>query len=182
MTGISKREQFAHQLRLGGWIGFGWELVLGVISLLILAIAIFDPNFNLNLKSGLGLFTICLGLIGLGLSIYWMFYYIQLSRRLNAADPEIHPHPSAVSRTLHQGITIHFAGILLTLLAAQIIIGSLLIKVLTIPSGTVIYESRQLIEPLDILVVQSSLFMIAAECVGLFITYWLIKQMQGKTL
>lgn len=182
MTEISKREQFAQQLRLAGWIGFGWELGLGVISLIILAIAIFDPNFNINLKSGMGLFSICLGLIVLALSIYWMFYYVQISRRLNAAYSENYPHPSFVSRTLHRGVSIHFTGILLTLLAAQIIVGSLLIKVLTIPSGTVIYQSRELIEPLDIFVVQSSLFMIAAECIGLFLTFWLIKQMHGKTI
>ncbi len=39
---------------------------------------------------------------------------------------------------LHRGINIHFVGILLSLLVAQLIVGSLVLKVLTLPSDGVI--------------------------------------------
>lgn len=182
MTGLHKREQFAEQLRLSGWIGFWVELVLGVISLAIFTIAIVDPNFNINFKSGLGLLAVGLGLLVLGVSIYWMFYYIRLAKRLSAADPSQCPRPDFMHQVLNQGIAIHFTGILLSLIASQIIVSSLLLKVLTIPSGATIYQSRQLIEPLDIFVAQSSLLMIASECVGLFITFWLLRRLSGRLL
>jgi hypothetical protein len=182
MTSVSKREQFADQLRMAGWVGFWFELVLGAISLIIFLIAIVDPSFNINLRSSLGTVAVALGLIALGVSIYWMFYYIRLSRRLYGDDVGDRPKRDFIHQILNQGITIHFVGLLFSLIAAQIITSSLLIKVLTIPSGSAIYQSRQLMEPLDIFVTQSSLFMIASECFGLFITFWLLRRINGGAL
>ncbi|MBE9224855.1 DUF3611 family protein [Phormidium sp. LEGE 05292] len=170
------RENFANQMRLASWIGFGFELTLGIVSFIILLVAVFDPNFNINLKSGLGLVSVGSGLIVLGISIYWIFSYIQIAQKLLSANPSDHLSAEQVRNTLHIGITIHFIGLLLTLLAAQIIVGSLVLKALTIPSGGAIYQTNQLIEPLDIFVVQASILMITAESLGLFITFWLLKQ------
>ena len=170
------RENFANQMRLAGWIGFGFELTLGIVSFIILLVAVFDPNFNINLKSGLGLVSVGSGLIVLGISIYWIFSYIQIAQKLLSANSSDHLSAEQVRNTLHIGITIHFIGLLFTLLAAQIIVSNLVLKALTIPTGATIYQSNQLIEPLDIFVVQSSLLMIASESLGLFITFWLLKQ------
>lgn len=173
---IPFRQKLAQEFSLAGWIGFWIELVLAVISAIILGIALSNPGFNINLNSGIGLFSITGGLIVLGLTVYWMWRYIQLARRLLASDPDRHPTPSAVRQLLHQGTILHFIGIFLGLLATRIIVGALLLKVLTIPQGLAIYQMHQLIEPLDIFVVQASLFMIAAECIGLLITFWLLKK------
>ncbi|HEY9662743.1 MAG TPA: DUF3611 family protein [Allocoleopsis sp.] len=177
VSGLQIRQKLAQAFYLAGWVGFWIELVLVVVSAVILAIALFNPGFNIQLKSGIGLLSVLGGLFILGLNVYWMWRYTQLARRL--PDPAHHPTPGRVRQLLHQGITFHFIGIILALIATQIIVGALLLKVLTIPEGLTIYQIRQLIEPLDIFVVQASTFMITAGCVGLLITFWLLQQVQG---
>ncbi len=180
-SGLQIRQKLAQEFYLAGWIGFWTELVLAVVSTLILVFALSNPGFNINLKSGIGLLSVLGSLFVLALNLYWMWRYVQLARRLPNPDPEIHPTPSKVRRLLHQGIMLHFTGIFLALLATQIIVGALLFKVLTIPEGLTIYQTRQLIEPLDIFVVQASTFMTAAGCTGLLITFWLSKQVQAHS-
>ncbi|MFB2891799.1 DUF3611 family protein [Aerosakkonemataceae cyanobacterium BLCC-F50] len=172
----NSREHFANQMRLVSWIGFGGELTLSIVSFIIILVAIVDPNFNINLKSGFGLISISSGLIFLGISIYWLFHYIQIAQKLLSPNPSDRRSADEVRNTLHTGVTIHFIGLLLTILAAQIITVTLVLKAITIPSGGAIYQTNQLIEPLDIFVVQSSILMITAESLGLFITFWLLKQ------
>lgn len=180
-TVLGNREQFANQMRRAGWTGLVLEVVLTIVSALILFTAIIDPSFNLNLRSGVSLFALCASLIALGVGIYWMFRCIQFSRRLLFGDPADYPNPDRIRHTLHQGITLHFFGIFLSLLAAQIIVGDLVLKVLTLPSGGVVYQSRQLLQPLDIFVVQGSIFMIAAAFFGLLILFWLLKQLNARS-
>lgn len=172
----SNRENFANQMRFASWMSFAFQLTLGIVSLIILLVAILDPNFNINLKSGFGLVSVSAGLIVLGISIYWVFSYIRISQQLLSRNPTNHLSAEQVRHVLHIGISIHFIGLFLTLLAAQVIVGSLVLKALTIPGGSTIYQSNQLIEPLDIFVAQSSILMIAAESLGLFISCWLLKQ------
>lgn len=51
----SERQQIANSWRSLGWVGFWIQLILTIVSALILALAMLDPNLNLNLKSGIGL-------------------------------------------------------------------------------------------------------------------------------
>lgn len=116
---------------------------------------------------------------GLGLS-YWMFRCIRFAGLLLSDQTVVYPAPDRIRQTLQQGITLHFIGVLLSLLATQIIVGDLVLKVLTIPSGTVVYQSRQLLQPLDIFVVQGSVLMIASAYFGLLIHFWLLKQLNAR--
>jgi hypothetical protein len=179
-SGLDTRESFALKLRWAGWVGFVVELALTVMGLLILLVAIFDPSFNINVKSGFSLFAFFASFIALGLGIFWMFRYIKLSRVL-LSETESYPKPNEIRQTLHRGINIHFVGILLSLLATQIIVGSLMFKVMTLPSGGVIYQNRQMLEPLDVFVVQASVFMIAAACIGLLIHLGLLKFLNARS-
>lgn len=181
VSGLQIRQKLAQEFYLAGWLGFWVELALTVVSAIILAFALSNPGFNINLKSGVGLLSLLGGFTILSLNVYWMWRYVQLAQRLPDPDPEIHPTPSKVRRLLHQGIVLHFVGIFLALIATQVIVGALLFKVLTIPEGLTIYQARQLIEPLDIFVVQASTFMIAAGCIGLLITFWLLKQIHARS-
>jgi hypothetical protein len=180
-SGLEIRQKLAQEFRLAGWAGLWAELVLVVVSAGILIFALSNPGFNINLKSGIGLLSVLGGLLVLALNIYWMWRYVQLSHRLPSPDSAVHPTPSQVRKLLQQGMILHFAGIFLALLATQIIVGALLMKVLTIPEGLTIYQSRQLLEPLDIFVVQASTFMIAAGCIGLLITFWLLQKINARS-
>lgn len=180
-SGFQIRQKLAQEFYLAGWIGFWSELVLAVISTVTLSIALSNPGFNINLRSGIGLLSVLGGLIVLGLNVYWMWRYVRMAQRLPDPDPAIHPTPVKVRQLLHQGMTLHFAGIFLALIATQIIVGALLLKVLTIPEGLTIYQTRQLIEPLDIFVMQASTLMVTAGCIGLLVTFWLLKQTHSRS-
>ncbi len=67
------RQQAAVSLRTFGWIGFWTQLILTVGSGLVLLFAIADPNLNINIRSGLGLFSALGGILILCFSIYWFF-------------------------------------------------------------------------------------------------------------
>lgn len=62
---------------------------------------------------------------------------------------------------------------LLTLISIETIVGSLLLKTLSLPQGAAVYRTGQLIEPLDIFVVQANISMIVAQFVGIGIPFWL---------
>jgi hypothetical protein len=170
----SDRQQVAVSLRTFGWIGFWTQLVLGVAAGLVLLFAITDANLNINIKSGLGLFSALGGILILCFSIYWFFRYILLSKQLEALESSLHPSRKETVRTLQTGVLINLAGMLLILVGVEVIIGTLLGKTLSVPQGAAIYKSGQLIEPLDIFVVQANINMIVAQFVGIGIPFWLV--------
>lgn len=160
-----------------GWVGFWVQLILAAISIVILLVATSATSFNLNtFKSGVGLFAAIGGVLALGVGIYWMFRYTRLARQLQASGISTHPTKGEFIQTLEFGVMVNLVGMLLTLLSSQTVVGALLVKVLSIPQGTAIYQSSQLIEPLDIFVVQANICMVAAQFVGIAVSFWLLKR------
>jgi len=171
------RQDIANASYTVGWFGFWVQLVLTAVSIIILLFATLAPSFNLNtLKSGIGLFAAIGGVLALGVSIYWMFRYTRLAKQLQVAHMGTHPTKGEFIQTLNLGVMVNLVGMLFTLLSSQTVAGALLIKVLSIPQGTAIYQSNQLIEPLDIFVVQANICMIAAQFVGVVVSFWLLKR------
>lgn len=177
-TAGSSRQQVAVALHKLGQIAFWIQFVLTITSVAILLFAIVDPNFNLNLKSGLSLFAAIGGIATLGLSTYWFFRYADLSKQLRGADPDLHPSREKTIQVLQIGIFINLVSMLLTLLGIELIVGVLLAKTLSFPEGAAIYRTGQLIEPLDIFVVQANVNLIVAQFVGVGIPAYLISQVQ----
>ncbi|UBF24213.1 DUF3611 family protein [Kovacikia minuta CCNUW1] len=175
-TSAEARHEIAGFFRVSSWAGFWIELVLTAVSAGILLFAIADPNFNINIKSGPALFSALGGIVALGFGVYWMHHYTRLAKRLLASSPDIYPPKGEVMRALRLGVNAHLIAMLLTLVATQIVVGALLTKALTIPQGATIYQSKQLIEPLDIFVVQAGICMFAAEFLGVAISFWLLKR------
>lgn len=174
----SSRQQVAAALHKLGWIAFWIQFILTIISAAILLFAVVDPNFNLNLKSGLSLFSATGGIATLGLSVYWFFRYTGLSKQLRAADPDLHPSRGKTIQVLQIGMFINLVSMLLTLLGLELIIGVLLAKALSFPEGAAIYRTGQLIEPLDIFVVQANVNLIVAQFVGVGISAYLLSQVE----
>lgn len=171
------REKIASVFRILGWSGFWVELILTGISSAILLLAIADSNFNINtLKSGFGFFSAVDGIIALGFGVYWTFSYLQIAQQLKDSEASRHLSKKEVVKTLQNGVIIHLVGMLLTLLSTQTIVGALLLKVLSLPQGLVISQVNRLIEPLDIFVVQASICAIAAQFIGISISFWLLKR------
>lgn len=174
----SARQQAAVSLRTFGWIGFWTKLILTVGSGLVLLFAIADPNLNINIRSGLGLFSALGGILMLCFSIYWFFRYTRFSKQLEASEPSLHPSRKETVHTLQTGALLNLVGMLLILIGIEVIVGNLLGKTLSVPQGAAIYKSGQLIEPLDIFVVQANINMIVALFVGIGIPFWLATRIE----
>ncbi len=175
---LSESRQAASLLRSLGWSGFWIQLVLTVISGLILAFAMLDPNLNLSLKSGLGLLSVIGGITALGFSVYWFFRYVRLGQQLAAPEPALHPSRKETIQVLQLGVLVNLAAMLLTLVGIETIVGALLLKTLSVPQGAAVYRTGQLIEPIDIFVVQANVSMIVAQFVGIGIPFWLVSRIE----
>jgi hypothetical protein len=174
----SERQQAASLLRSLGWSGFWIQFALTIVSLLILGFAILDPTLNLNLKSGIGLLSVIGGIAALGLSIYWFFRYVHLGQQLSAPEPALHPSRKEIIQVLQLGVLVNLAAMLMTLVGIETIVGTLLLKTLSVPQGAAIYRTGQLIEPIHIFVVQANICMIVAQFVGIGIPFWLASRVE----
>ena len=169
---------FDRTLRVIGWFLFWSQLGLAVVSAAILTFAIADPNFNLkttNSMSGAGLFCAVGGLVLLLIGIICAFAYVRLAndfKDFGGIDLE----KSAVIKIFWRGLFINAVGLVLTFLGVESIVGTLIAKSLTQVEGLAIYNSTQLIEPLDLLVVQANVNTIVAQSIGILLAAWLISR------
>ncbi|HCF27476.1 MAG TPA: hypothetical protein DEV81_09830 [Cyanobacteria bacterium UBA11049] len=178
----SSLQAIARELRLIGWIGFWIQLVLVVICSLILLFAAVsggrNDRFNsTNPGTGPGLFFTLCGILVLCFSIYWSFRYTRIARRLRSPEPSQRPSKGNAIQVVRIGLIVNLAGMLLTLLGTEAIVGGLLAKSLTQPQGVATFnDPTRLIQSLDIFVVQASINVVAAQFVGIATSLWLFQQ------
>jgi amino acid transporter len=175
----------ASAFRITGLISFWAQLVLAVVSTIVLIFAAFNlgnRSDSPNPGTSVGVFFAFFGLVLLYAGVYWAFSYIRLSRRLQAVDPKNRPKPRDATQALRIGLTINLIGMLLTLLGAQAIVGSLLAKSLSQPQGTAIFAERftQFVQPLDIFIVQANTNTVLAHFIGVVASLWLIRAMSRQ--
>jgi Protein of unknown function (DUF3611) len=114
---------------------------------------------------------------------YWSFRYTRLSRQLQTPDTKVRPKRGDAIRAIRIGLMINLTGMLLTLLGAQAIVGSLLAKSLSQPQGGAIYDPgrvTQFIQSLDIFVVQANTNTVSAHFVGVLASLWLVRCMSRQ--
>lgn len=176
-------QQFAVVFRLAGWISFWIQLVLGVVSTLILLAASFSrdvgPQAQRSPGTGAGIVLAVSGVVTLGLSVYLAFRYTRIARRLQSSNSNNRPRKADTIQVLRLGLIVNLVGMLLTILGAQAIAGTLIIRSLSIPQsglGAAIYNPQQLIRPLDIFVVQANTNTVAAHFAGLTVSLFLINR------
>lgn len=179
-------QRIANTFRLTGWISFWVQVVLGTVTSLVLIFSTLilqtenrtpGPTNSTNPGAGAGVFLAILGIVALYIGIYWSFRYTRLSRRLKTSDAP--PTPKALMDAIRMGLTINMLGMLLALLGAEALIGSLFAKALSQPqSGVAFYERiTQAIQPIDILIVQANTNTVLAHFVGLAASLWLLRSM-----
>ncbi len=166
-------------LRITGWVSFYAQLVLAIVSSLILLFAAVssrntstNPN-NPGAASGL-FFAVC-GLLALYFSVYWAFRYTRLARRFQSTTVDS-PKKADLIQILQIGLIANLAGMLLTIVGAEAIIGGLLARALSQVQGAALYDPSRLVEPIDIFVVQANINTIAAQFVGIAAPLWLLKR------
>lgn len=132
-----------------------------------------QPPPNLFL-SGTGLFTGAL-------SILWTWGNgARLSRRLSSKPVTRTTAAHMLRRAVSVGLTLNCVGLLLHLLAAQQIIGSLAVKALTQSATTTRWgDAASALQPLDVLVVQANTNALLAQFTSLVSLLLVLKQV-GK--
>lgn len=179
-------QRMANTFRLTGWIGFWVQLVLVTVSSLILLFAAVSggPNDRINSTNpgtGPGLFFALCGILILCFSVYWCFRYTRIARQLQSSDPTVRPSKGNAIQAIRIGLIVNLAGMLLTLLGSEAIIGGLLAKSLAQAQGvTTIYDPSRLIQSLDIFVVQATTNIIAAQFAGIATSLWLLQRVNRQ--
>ncbi|MFM7427537.1 MAG: DUF3611 family protein [Elainella sp.] len=186
----------ATAFRFGGWISFWTQIVLAVVSGVVLLFAAGSfgaaatqpvapvpgavpvPSGGVNPGTGAGLFLAVLGLLALFAGAYWAFRYTRLSRKLRSAQDR--PKRGAALQALYIGLGINLVGMLLTILGAQAIVGSLVAKSFAQGIGIFSGNFQRFINPLDIFLVQANTNTIMAHFIGLVATLAILRAVERQ--
>ncbi|MBE9126643.1 MULTISPECIES: DUF3611 family protein [unclassified Coleofasciculus] len=172
-------QRVALMLRTYGWIALGLQLVLGVVSMGILLSGILGRAFGPTEDKagvGFGIFLAICGLVTLGIGIYIAFRYTRISKQLVAATAANRPSKSDTLQTIRLGLIVNLVGMLLTIFGAQAIIGSIVIRSISQPTGLTVYDANRFVRPLDLFLVQANINTITAHFVGIAIAIWLFNR------
>ncbi len=177
-------------LRRVGWISFWIQLVLAVVAGLIFLFAILiespaprEAVRTSNVGIGPGIFFAILGLVSLGLSIYWAFRYTRLSQQLGSVNSKLRPRRADTLKMVRQGLMVNLAGMTFTLLAAEAIGGILLAKALKYQGGGSLVTAlrpQDFIQALDIFVVLANTHTIVAHFIGIITGLWLLNWIESQ--
>lgn len=191
-------QRVATAFRMVGWVSFWTQIVLGVISGIVLIFAAGSigaasrptvvpgvpgavaPSGGVNPGTGAGLSLAVLGLLALFAGAYWAFRYTRLSRQLKTADSQERPKRGDALWTLRIGLLINLIGMLLTILGAQAIVGSLVAKSFEQGAGIFTGNFQRFINPLDIFLVQANTNTIMAHFIGLVATLWILRSVNRQ--
>jgi Protein of unknown function (DUF3611) len=173
-------------LRKWGWGSFWSQIVLAVIASILLVITIpfanrvpsATPTGNVSSSPGIGmgiLFTV-IGLLVVYFSAFWSFRYTQLAQKLRGNGEK----PSKVQsvKLLKMGAIISLAGMPITLIGTNAIVGALVLKSFNTQTGG--FNQIISIQPIDMLVVQACILTILAHFFGLFSSLWLLNRVSDK--
>ena len=177
----SSLRQIASIFRLTGWIGFWIQLVLAVVSTVVLVLySVFSrnsaPGNAGNPGTGLGIFFAVCGLLALGGSIYVSFRYTRIAQQLQSPNPNFRPRKSDTLQILQFGLMLNLGGMLLTLVGAYAIVGTLAARSISQPQTVVLSNPNSLISSLDMFAVQANINTIAGHFSGIASTLWLLNK------
>jgi amino acid transporter len=179
-------QRVANSFRITGWISFWAQIILAVISGAVLTFAGLNRGGNTlpgtppNPGVGGGIFFAVCGLVALLIGAYCAFTYTRMARRLKTPNAQARPKPGDLIKTLRLGLLVNLAGTLLTLLGAQAIVGSLLVKSLAQVSGIFSGNPSKFVTSLDVFLVQANINTLMAHFIGVIATLWLIQVMDRK--
>ena len=173
----SKVRSIGQNFRIIGWISFVLQLVLGIVSsLLLLVFTIRPPGTpSSSAETGFGVFLAICGIVALGISIYLAFRCKNIGRQLQSTNATNRPRKNETVKTLQLALSVNLVGMLLTLLGAQAIVGSLVFKAAR-QAGVPFANPNAFITAQDMFVVQANANTITAHFVGLVASIWLLNR------
>jgi hypothetical protein len=163
-----------------GWFGVWAEGVLVVVAggLFLFGSARAQLPTQPGMTSpgtGGGLFLLVLSLLIQMYMVFRCFQCVQIGRRLAEENPNFRPKKSDTIQFLWWSILISGAGMLLAILAAQAISGTLLGRSaasIAAPLNPLLVN--QIIQPLDLFVVLANTHIITGQFIGLAVALWLL--------
>jgi len=181
LSSSSTLRAIGQTFRLTGWISFWIQLVLGVVSgIIVLLFGIFSQKAGSpsnNPGTGFGIFLAICGLVVLAAGIYLAYRYTRIGSQLLSGNPNNRPRKIETVQVLRLGIMVDLLGILLTLLGAQAIVGTLVARSISPQAVTAqLIDPNRIISPLDMLVVQANTNTILAHFAGLIASLWLLNR------
>ncbi len=182
-------QRVAFALRTVGWICFWVQLVLAVVAAIILLFAIpfaipsgtaAAASTSAGTSGGV-FFAIC-GLLVLGYSVYRAFRFTRLSRQLRSPANAVRPKKADTIKQVQFTLVSNLVGMLLTLVGAEAISGTLLAKSLAQPQALfgATVDLGRFIQPLDIFVVLANTHATVAHFVGIVGTLWLLDRIHKQ--
>ncbi|MEG3848323.1 DUF3611 family protein [Microcoleus sp. herbarium19] len=182
-------QRVAFALRTVGWACFWVQLVLAVVAAIILLFAIpfaipsaTAPAGSTSAGTGGGVFFAICGLLVLGYSIYRAFRFTRLSRQLRSPGNAVRPKKADTIKQVQLTLIANLVGMLLTLVGAEAISGTLLAKSLAQPQALfgAAVDLGRFIQPLDIFVVLANTHATVAHFVGIVGTLWLLDRIHKQ--
>jgi hypothetical protein len=169
-----KTRRVSAAFKWAGTSGFWVQLFLGVISTVMLLLAIVNRTERSNQGTGFSLFCAFCGLICLIVGIYLSFRYTKLARKFEESA-NLRPKKSDTISSIKIGLMVSMVGMLLTLMGAEAITGIVLSKILAFGQGELIARNdKEFVTPLDLFIVQANINIIAAHFAGIVSSLWLL--------
>jgi len=168
-------------LRRCSWFSWWAQVILTTISTITLIFARSVLSAGSRNGTPPGFFLAGTGISLSVLSILWTWGGARLARRLVRRNLSRIKSATMIRRAIRVGVTLNLIGMLITLLGAEQIVGSLAAKVLTMQGVTPFGNSAsmavatQTLQPLDILVVQANTNTLVSHFVSLTCSLWLTK-------
>ncbi len=165
-------QRVSANMKWAGRIGFWIQLVLGVIStvtVLFASSSFINSNNSGNTQgTGFGIFCAVCGLISLGAGIFFSFRYGMISKLLQSSNPSQRPNKVDTIQIIRLGLIVNLAGMLVTIIGAEAIVGAVLAKSLANPPGAIAnLDPTKLVNSIDLLVIQANTNTIAAHFSGI---------------
>ena len=164
--------EFVATFRFFSRFSFWIQLALGAVSGIALLFAMFSRNLSEqtnNAGMGFGIFLAIVGILLLCFRIFWDFRYRLLGRRLQAANPDLHPSQEDITRTLRIGLILSLTGLLIAFVASEETVAVVLAKTLAqpqAPQAIAAYTPENVIRSLDVFVALANVNMIGAHFFG----------------
>jgi hypothetical protein len=117
--------------------------------------------------------------VTLGVGAYFAFRYTRISKELLESNAAGRPSKADTLQIIRLGLIVNLVGMLLTIVGAQAIVGSILAKSLSQPQGALglgTLDLNRFVQPLDLFVVQANTNTIAAHFVGIAASLWLFNR------
>jgi uncharacterized membrane protein len=175
-----------YQFKWIGWVSFWPKLFLAIATIVIVLFAALSlggrptvsgqPIPTAGIGIGLGIPFLIGGVVCLGISAYWSFFFTRISRRLIQPTPKGQPSKTETTRWIKAALITDLVGLLLMVIGAESIGGVLFGKALSQGGGGFIIDPSRFIQPGDLLVILGSIHGIAGLSIGLLSSLWLLQQ------